>query len=119
MWRTGKRSLRPATGIDGTFQTGMTKLIGCLTRNGLFCVGLFIGSCRGEAGQRAAASLDARERRISIEWDVHPTRVRELRHEAAVGEGRRVAMAEFARGAIARELRLQRAQAQIDPVPVP
>ena len=50
---------------------------------------------------------------------VDAARVGELRHEADVGERRRVAVAEAARRRFAREPRFERLEADVDPVLVP
>src|SRR5512132_1710154 len=116
MCRTGNRPLVPTTGIDGSSHAGITY---CIAMAPSFGVGLPFRRCGGECRQRKARSLDARQRRVRRKIDVDPARVGNLRHEADVGERRRVAVTE-ARGLLfVRELSLERLEPDVDPVLVP
>src|SRR6266480_4868484 len=74
---------------------------------------------RSERRQRIALRLDPREGRIRFERNAGATRIGELRNEAAIGQRGTAAMAELAGRGLARELRFERTQAQIDPVTIP
>src|SRR5512143_1432840 len=75
---------------------GMT-VIPCLAPS-VFCVRLAIGVCGLEGGQGLACRLDPGEGRVWREIDLEATRRVELRHQAAVGNGRGVAHREAAGG---------------------
>ena len=78
----------------------------------LFGVRLFRRRRGGERGQRGARGLDAEQRGIRREIELDAPRVGHLRHEADVGDRRRVAVAEAAGRRVAREPRLERLEAR-------
>src|SRR5438477_6040694 len=73
----------------------------------------------GERRQGVARGFDACERRKGIEGDAGAPRIGELWNEADVGERRRCAVAELACRSLARELRFERGESQVDPVAIP
>src|SRR3954469_17252275 len=100
MWRTGKRSLVPATGIDGSSHAGIAYWV---IEPPSFGVGLQRRGRRRERGQFVAGGFDPGQRRIRRHVDIEPARVRDLRYEADVGERRRIGVTEPSCPGVARQ----------------
>ncbi len=92
---------------------------GWLPRVGHSASGCRAGAASANAGSEVARGVDGEQRRVRREIGRHAPRVGELRDEADVGERGSVAVAVAPRGGFARELRLQRREADLAPVPVP
>ena len=117
MWRTGKRSARAGDGhrrqIPGGYRVlGHVELLHSAS------------GCRaGAAAANAGNALQAASMRVSVGYGdmsmSNAARVRDLRHEADVGERGRVAVAEAPGRAVVRQRLLQRLEADVDPVAVP
>src|SRR3546814_15451397 len=72
-----------------------------------------------ERGQRQAGLFDGHDGRVRREVDAEPARVVHLRDQAAVGDTRRDAVAEFTGGRVVLQQRLERGEAFGHPVPRP
>ena len=72
-----------------------------------------------ERVERRCVVGDPPDRREARRVDREPVSVEHLRHDADIGERRRVAEAQLAGARIVREARLERCETGLDPVPVP
>ena len=66
---------------------------------------------RIEGRQLDAMGMDARDVRIIVHLDTEALGIEDLRHQEAVGHGRRGTVAEGAGGGVARQVRLEAGQA--------
>src|SRR5436190_15584436 len=104
MCRTGKRSALPWMGTVGMSKWGMAEDIGRAFAMLLLRIRLLGGRGVRECRQRRACGFDAQQRRVRREIEIDAPRVRHLRHEADVGDRRRIAVAEASGRRIAGEL---------------
>src|ERR1700760_4283469 len=82
-------------------------------------IGLVLRQSGVEGGLRERMRLDARNRRPVRDVEFDATGIGALRNQADIRDGRRVAVAERAGFAVARECGFQRIEADGDPVTLP
>src|SRR5450759_5071567 len=76
--------------------------------------------CRArECIERKAMRFDTPQRRIRFDGKIVSPRVRELWHEADIGERRRCSVAKGAGAAVGGKPGLDRGETKLDPVPIP